>query len=267
MAISAVVLTHNDEETLGRTLESLAWCDELVVVDDQSQDGTVALAQASGARVFSRPVNGDFAQQRNFGLSKACGDWVLFVDSDEVVPPTLAREIQTVIGSLSKISNFTSQNRLPAGQVPHFLAGYFLHRHDILWGRVLKHGETGRVRLLRLARKTAGKWVRPVHEVWQVSGPVGELTNPLLHFPHPNVAQFLDDVNRYSTLNARYLFTQNIRVRWWHIAAYPTAKFFIDYVWYLGFLDGTAGAIMALMMSMHSFLTRAKLWLLWSRRA
>ncbi len=123
-------------------------------------------------------------------------------------------------------------------------------------------GETSRVLLLRLAKKDAGTWVRPVHETWNVKGVVGTLTNPLDHYPHPNVAQFIDDINVYSTINARHLYNENIRVPWWHIIGYPTAKFFKDYIWYQGFRDGTAGAIVAIMMSMHSFLTRAKLWIL-----
>lgn len=131
-----------------------------------------------------------------------------------------------------------------------------------MWGRCLKHGETNRVRLLRLARKEAGVWRRPIHEVWQVSGKTGELKNPLLHYPHPNVAQFLEEINWYSSLNANYLFEHGVRINGGQIIAYPLAKFFLNYFWRLGCLDGTAGIVMALMMSFHSFLTRAKLWTL-----
>ena len=131
-----------------------------------------------------------------------------------------------------------------------------------MYGKPLTHGETGSVRLLRLAKKSAGVWTRPVHEIWDVSGETGELTQPLLHYPHPNVAQFLHDINVYSTLNAKYLYTQHVKVPVWHIAAYPTVKFFRNYVLHMGFLDGTPGAIMAIMMSFHSFLTRGKLYLI-----
>ena len=116
---------------------------------------------------------------------------------------------------------------------------------------------------MRLAKKNAGVWQRPVHETWNITGRIGELSQPLLHYPHPDVAQFITDINWYSTLNAHYLYSQKVHVSWWHILAYPKAKFFVDYIWYRGFLDGTAGVVVALMMSFHSFLTRAKLWLLW----
>lgn len=236
---TAVILTHNDEDIIKRCLASLAWCKEMVVVDDESTDGTVELAKKLGAQVFSRKLNGDFAGQRNFGLNKVRGEWVLFVDSDEVVSPELAQETQGVHGEY---------------------AGYYLKRKDYFLGKWLTHGETANVKLLRLARKDAGKWVRPVHEIWDVKGNVGELVHPLLHYPHPNVAQFLDEINRYSSVRASYLYSKGVRSAWWHIIAYPKIKFFVNYFWHLGCLDGTAGAIMALMMSFHSFLVRAKLW-------
>lgn len=238
--ISAIVLSHNDAPKIKKTLESLKWVDDLIVVDDNSQDNTVSIAKKFGASVYARSMAGDFAAQRNFGLSKAKGDWVLFVDSDEVVPQNLAKEIQ---GNLTEDA-------------------YVLRRIDVLWGRELKHGETANVKLLRLARRGGGLWTRPVHEVWDVQGSVSTLSNPLRHFPHPDVAQFVRDIDTYSTLNANYLYTTGIRSSLWQIVAYPAAKFFANYVWRLGFLDGVPGAVVAAMMSFHSFLTRSKLYTL-----
>ncbi len=245
--ISTVVLTHNDEAILSRCLESLSWCDEVVVIDDESTDGTVEVAKKFEAKAFPYPLNDDFAAQRNFGLSKAKHDWVLFVDSDEVVSEELASEIK------SQISNLKTEK----------LDAFYIKRRDYSLGRWLKYGETGNVKLLRLGRKEAGKWVQPVHEEWKIQGNVGELVHPLLHYPHPNVAQFLDEINRYSTLWARYLYAQRVKEPSWHIIVKPVAKFFLNFLWRLGFVDGTAGAVVALMMSFHSFLVRAKLWHLW----
>ena len=236
---SAIILAKNSAETLDKTLQSLLWCDEVIVVDDESTDATVSIAKKSGASVFSHKSNDDFAAARNWAMDKAKGEWLLFVDSDEVITPELAAEIQNVSNK----------------------SGYYIPRKDYLFGRWLKYGETGRVRLLRLAKKNAGIWRRPVHEAWNIVGETGELSHPLLHYPHPNVAQFMDEINRYSTLNARYLKSRGIHVPGWHIVAYPIGKFFLDYFWYLGFLDGTAGAVVAIMMSFHSFLSRAKLYL------
>lgn len=237
--ISAVVLTHNDEIILPRCLEGLRWCDEVIVIDDNSTDGTVNVAKKLGVKVCFHPLNDDFAGQRNFGLAQAGGEWVLFVDSDEVVTPHLAGEIRKAVKTVKK--------------------GFYIKRKDWIFGRWLTHGETANVRLLRLARKDSGKWVQPVHEVWRVEGMVGELTTPLLHYPHNNVAQFLEEINWYSGVYAQYLHARGIQEPAWQMVAKPVSKFFINYVWRLGFLDGTAGIVVALMMSFHSFLVRGKL--------
>lgn len=243
--ITAIVLSHNDENTIERTLTSIAFCDERIVIDDFSGDKTTDIAASLGVKVYQRQLKNNFAAQRNFGLTKATGEWVLFIDSDEVVSRALATEIQKALTI--------------------DCAGFYIRRTDWLFGKKLLHGETGKVRLLRLAKKGAGSWERPVHEVWKIKGFIGELTNALDHFPHPNVAQFIDEINTYSTINAHHLYSKGIKSSFWHILAYPVAKFFVDYFWYLGFLDGTAGAVVALAMSFHSFLTRSKLWLLWHK--
>lgn len=245
--LSVVILTQNNEATISATLRSIAFCDELLVVDDHSTDQTVDITKKLGANVMTRTLGGDFAGQRNFGLSNAKGNWILFVDSDETVPEELKNEITEAIKTID-------------------VNGFFVKRRDVLWGRALGYGETESVRLLRLARKGKGTWVRPVHEVWNVPGPVATLETPLYHTPHPDVAHFLSDINSYSTINATYLFNKGIRISWWHIAVYPAAKFFQNYIVRVGFLDGMPGLIVALMMSFHSFLTRGKLWFLWQQK-
>lgn len=249
--ISAVVLSHNDEATIPTTLKSIAWCDEVVIVDDESTDKTVEIARRYGATVYSRALHDDFAAQRNFGLSKAKGEWVLFVDSDEIVSKDLAKEIQREIAS----------PRQPAGSRNDNI-GFYLKRLDTMWGRELKYGETANVKLLRFAKKNSGTWTRSVHEIWDVKGETGTLTQPLLHYPHQDVAQFMEEINRYSTLNAQYFYKAGVRSNIFHILIYPSAKFFVNYIFRLGFLDGTPGALVAFFMSFHSFLTRSKLWLL-----
>ncbi len=247
MGISAVILTHDSEKTLQDTLSSVAFCDEVLVVDDGSSDDTIPIAKKMGATILTRRVGEDFSAQRNFGLAKANSPWVLFVDADEVVPVALAKEIRTAILKVD-------------------VNGFYVKREDELWGTKLKHGETGHVRLLRLGRKGKGQWLRPVHETWNITGMVGTLTIPLTHRPHPSVAEFLASINRYSTINAKHFYSEHTPVSWWHIPAYPFAKFVQNYVIRLGFLDGTAGSIVSLMMSFHSFLTRAKLWQLYHPR-
>jgi hypothetical protein len=202
----------------------------------------------------------DFAAARNAELAKAKtparnasqgdagGDWVLFVDTDEVMTPALEKEITNILHLSSNI-----------------YSAYSIPRRDTFLGRELRHGETGSAQFIRLARKSYGKWQRPVHEVWVGRGRVGELKNPLLHTPHESVASFLEKINRYSTIEADYRFKQGKKSSLLHIAFYPIAKFKYNYLLRLGFLDGIPGIIMAIMMSFHSYLTWTKLYLLWHK--
>lgn len=243
LMISAVVLAHNNERTIDRTLAGLDWCDEVIVVDDYSSDETVKVAESNGAQVVKRHLDNDFAAQRNFGLEQTKGGWVLFIDSDEIVTDALKKEIRTKIQT-------TDCN------------GFYVKRRDILFGSTLQHGETARVALLRLAKKETGRWVRPVHEIWNVSGKIDTLLQPLEHYPHPTMTEFIADINYYSTVNAELMHREGKRVSWLHIVSFPLGKFFQNYVVFMGFKDGMPGAIMAFMMSFHSFLTRGKLYAL-----
>jgi glycosyltransferase involved in cell wall biosynthesis len=240
MEITAVVLTKNEEKNISACLSSLSFCDEIIIVDDFSDDNTVALAEKFDATVFRKKLDDDFSAQRNFGLSKARKDWVFFIDADERVSPELKAEIL----------------RLDE-EAYH---GFFFSRQDVLWGKALKHGETAKVRLLRLARRNAGKWERHVHEEWQIKGKTTLLKNPLMHYPHPTLNEFIDDINRFSTLHAEANDMEKKRSSLGKIILWPIGKFVYNYLILLGLLDGTRGFIVSMLMSLHSFLAWGKLW-------
>lgn len=246
--ISAVILTKNEEKNIKACLESISWCDELLVIDDHSTDKTTDIAIRIGAKVISHAMHEDFSEQRNFGLEKAKGDWVFFIDADERVSSALWYEIMSHTNeSIDETS------------------GFYVKRQDTMWGKVLKHGETSNVILLRLARKGAGKWEGRVHEKWSVRGKTQILKNPLDHFPHPTVAEFLQEINYYTDLRAAELFKKKTKSNWLSIIVYPKAKFIVNYIVRGGFLDGMPGLVIAIMMSFHSFLVRSKLWSLWQK--
>lgn len=242
--ISAVVLTKNEEKNIAKCLETLKFCDEIIIIDDYSSDKTVEIARRLGAKIYKRELGNDFAGQRNFGLKKAKGKWVFFLDADERVTPDLRSEIIQLINN-------------PIIQY----SGFFLRRRDYMWGRELKHGEIGGVRLLRLAKRTAGQWSRRVHEKWRVSGRTYQLKNPLFHYPHPTLAEFLKDINDFSTLHADANREEEKRPSLAKIVIWPTGKFIYNWIVRLGFLDGLAGFIVAAVMSFNSFLAWSKLWL------
>lgn len=192
---------------------------------------------------LNNPNITDFAQVRNKELAKVKTPWVLFIDQDEVITPQLQAEIESTVRG--------DQH-----------SAYYLKRLDIFLGRELKHGETGNAKFIRLAKRDFGTWVRPVHEEWRGEGKVGTLEHPIIHHAHKDIASFLDKINRYSTLDAQYRFESGVKSSLWKIAVYPIAKFKLNYLVRLGFLDGVPGLIMAMMMSFHSYLTWTKLYLL-----
>lgn len=247
--ISVIILTKNEEKNIVDCIESLSFCDEIIVIDDYSDDRTVELAKRAKAHTVSRSLNGDFAAQRNFGLAQAKGEWVLFIDADERVDTSLRDEI--IQSTNHPISQYN---------------GFYIKRRDFMWGKELRHGETGSIKLLRLARKSKGKWEGRVHEVWKIQGAIGELQHALLHHPHQTITEFLQEINFYTSLRAQELYEKRVKTYWWSVILYPKAKFFVNYFLKRGFLDGLHGFIFAMMMSFHSFLFRGKLWLLWKQK-
>lgn len=240
--ISAVILAFNEEENIRKCLQSLTFCDEIIVVDDYSTDKTQDIVKNFAAKTYLHGLGDDFAAQRNFALTKVQYNWVLFVDADEIVSPDLKKEIQV------KIKN-NSYN------------GYYLKRLDYFQGRFLKFGETGSIKLLRLAKKDKGKWQGSVHETWVVEDKIGYLNNPILHYPHKNVSAFLAKINLYSSLVAQSWLKRGRNTNILDIIFTPLFKFKYNYFLKYGFLDGVAGFIMSAMMSFHSFLVRTKVYL------
>ena len=223
MGLSAIILTKDgNDPKLKNAMESVKFADEVIVVKGKS------------------PVS-DFSKVRNVSLGKAKGEWVLFVDSDEVVSEKLRNEI---------LYRF----RIESG-----MTGYKLKRQDRFLGKWLRHGETAGVRLLRLAKKGAGRWERPVHEVWKINGRVGEFKNAILHYSHDSIGGLVEKLDRYSEIEAEWrlgkLGKLGILIE---MILFPSGKFIHNYIFRLGFLDGMEGFIHAGMMSGHSFLVRGK---------
>lgn len=239
--LSAVVLTHNEENTISECLSLLSFCDERLVIDDNSTDNTVKIAKKAGAKVVSHSLVNDFSSQRNLGQSLAKGDWILFIDADERVDKRLQNDIKKAVQQKN-------------------VQGYYLKRRDYLWGKPLFHGESGYREIVRLAKKNSAQWVGNVHEEWKVKGQIGVLHHYLLHYPHQDIVEFLHEVNYYTTIRAQELMKQGVQVNWWDIILYPKVKFFQNYFIRLGFLDGVRGLVVAIIMSFHSFLVRGKVW-------
>src|SRR3990167_1565394 len=249
MDLSAVILAKNEEENILQSIESVNFCDEIIVIDDYSKDKTTEIARNHGANVFRRRLNNDFASQRNFGLQKAKGEWVLFLDADERVSENLKKEILHLIGTPK--SGYS---------------GFFLKRKDVIFGKEVNHGEMGSLKLLRLAKKGSGFWKRSVHESWNVKGKTLTLANSIYHYPHQNLREFIDSVNYFSSLHALSNRREGKNSSLVKIILWPLGHFIKNWIFKKGFLDGTLGFVMAMFMSFHSFLAWSKLWLLQKKR-
>ncbi|MEK7504493.1 MAG: glycosyltransferase family 2 protein [Patescibacteria group bacterium] len=241
--LTGVVLAKNEENNISKCLDSLKFCDEILLVDDNSTDNTVKMAQKIGATVIRSRMH-DFSSQRNFAISQVKSGWILFVDADEVVTQELALSIQELV----------KKNEAN---------GYLIHRVDYIWDHMFKFGDLGNVWLLRLARRGAGDWQGEVHETWQIDGRVEKLKGDLNHYPHQSVVEFLKHINDYSTLKAQEFYEQKRGTNIFEIVLGPVWRFVYLFICRLGFLDGIPGFIHAMLMAFYMFLVAGKLYLLY----
>lgn len=238
--LTAVVLTKNEENNIVSCLFSLNFCDEILLIDDNSSDNTVKLAQKFGSKIYKNKLK-NYSSQRNFGLSKPKGEWVLFVDADERVSKKLASEI------IKKTKNTK-------------ISGYFINRQDIFLGKTIRGGEHGKAKILRLGKKKAGKWKRGVHEYWNIKNKTATLKNPLIHHKN-NLNSQVKKINFYTPLHSAENQSEGKNSSITKIIFYPPLKFCKNFLLKKGYKDQTHGFILAMLLSFHSFLSWSHQWL------
>jgi glycosyltransferase involved in cell wall biosynthesis len=242
MLISACVICLNEERNIGRCLSSLDGADEVIVVDSGSTDRTVEIARSYTDFVLHRDWTG-YADQKNFAMSRARGDWILSVDADEEVSGELKQEIDMVLAS----------DPLEAGsKIP---------RRSFYQGRWINHSGFYPDRQLRLFRRGRAGWVgRRVHERVEVDGPVGKLKSDLFHYPYNGaISGQLKTVDAFSSLLAEDLRDRGAGFHLWLLIARPVFKFLEVYILKKGFLDGTPGLIIAVTSAYALFVRYVKL--------
>lgn len=240
--LTVTVVTLDEAERLRACLDSVAWADEIVVVDAESTDKTVAVAREFTDRVWVRPWPG-FAAQKNFAIEQATGDWILALDADEEVTPALRARIRAVLEADG-----------PAD-------GYALARRNIFWGAWVRHGGLYPDSQLRLFRRGAGRFGGDgVHESVEMQGRVERLDEALVHHSYRGVADFVERANRYSTLAARDWLARGRGVSLAGCIVKPLGRFLSMYIMRLGFLDGWRGLVLAVLYAIYVFLRMAKAW-------
>lgn len=246
-----IILTYNEGRHITDCIESLRFCDDILVFDSFSTDDTMTLAMWAGVRMMQHPFE-DYASQRNAALDAVSevADWVLFVDADERVSASLAQEVRAVI----------EQSGYAGWQVP---------RHNYIFGRLTKGAGWYPDHQLRLLRVGKARYdpSRPVHEVVQLDGALGTLQNPLIHHNYRDVAQFAEKQRRYSDYDAKILFDQGVRPKPHHYLTQPLRHFWWRFVTLKGYSDGMHGLLLSLLMARYELRKYRRLARLWAEKA
>ncbi len=243
--LSVTIITLNEEANIRRTLESVQWADEIIVLDSGSADSTVSICREFTNKVFHQDWLG-YGKQKNAAIDKATGDWVLSLDADEPVEPELAAEIRTIIAS------------------PDPNDGYRIPRKTFFLGKWIKHGGWYPDYNLRLFQKGRG-WFeeRAVHESITVPGAVGRTRHALLHYAYSDLASYMSSINKYSSLAVTVMGEQGIsgfKAGFINILFRPVFTFMLKYLFRLGWLDGKHGLVLNLFHSYYVFAKYAKAW-------
>ena len=230
--LSACIITFNEHDRIEACLRSLEFCEEIIVVDSHSTDGTPERAAALGARVIERDWPG-YRSQKQFAVDAASHDWVLCLDADERVSVPVRAQIE----------------QLRAGGFAG-LAGCSLLRITDYFGRFLRHGNAYPDRLVRLFDRRRGRWVGDeIHENTRVEGRVVRLSGHLEHYSYRSLADHQRRMQRYAELMAAALYARGKRCGLGRVLVNPAWRFVRGYGLRLGFLDGWRGLVFALLES------------------
>ncbi len=239
--LSAILITHNEEANLRDCLASVAWCDEIVIVDNGSTDGTRAIAEEFGARFIAVADWPGFGPQKQRALAAATGDWIFSIDADERLSEAGAAEMRAAIA-----------------QGTH--AGYEIPRSSLFVSRFMRHSGWTPDHVLRLARRDAAKFSdHLVHERLLVDGSIAQLRTPLVHLSYPDFESVLIKVNRYSSAGAREAHARGKRASLASAIGHGVWTFFRTYVLKRGFLDGAEGLMLAISNAEASYYKYVKL--------
>ncbi len=238
--ISAIVTCHNREGEIERCLESLRWADELIVVDSYSSDRTPELAGKWADRFYQREYLSPGAQ-KNWAIERAAHGWILVVDSDEEVPPALAREVRRELES------------------PGFDC-YRVRRRAVFLGREMRFGAWATDSNYFLFRRGRYKYTEEVHERLLPEDRRGRFRRPLIHYTHRSLDEFIEKSHRYAAAGAGKYYSQGRRGYAARAFFHPVFNFTWNYFFRLGFLDGARGLISGVLSSAYVAEKYARLW-------
>lgn len=242
--LSVVVSAFNEEKKIKDCLESVQKLgDEIIFVDNTSLDKTVEIAQKYTSKIFRRPNNPMLNINKNFGFSKATGDWVLSLDADERVTPELRKEIEEKIGNTR-------------------ICGYWIPRKNIIFGKWIQHTGWYPDYQLRLFKKGQGRFEEQhVHEMIKINGEAGYLKEHLIHYNYETVAQFLQKIFEiYAPNEAENLIKEGYVLNWLDVIRFPLKEFLSRFFAREGYRDGLHGLTLSLLMAFYHLIIFVKIW-------
>lgn len=241
--ISATVLTFNNASTLEMCLESIGWVDEIVVVDSLSTDQSPQIASRYTGCVIQREWPG-FISQRNFAKEQTTGEWILWVDADEVVSPQLRREMEEAVA-----------------KAPSDLQGFLVPRCSFYLGRWIRHGAWYPDLSVRLFRSQGNWWGgEEPHAAVQIKGRLERLRHDLLHYNYKSFGHQIRTIDRYAEMSAKELMRQGEPFSLSKMLLHPLGRFIKEYLIQQGFRDGMPGLIIVVSTMFYVFAKYAKLW-------
>lgn len=240
--ISAVIITYNEEAIIGKTLQKLWWCDEIIIIDSGSTDKTQIICKEFGCTVLYHLFEG-FGEQKKYGVSKAKNDWILCIDADEVLTDELIEEIRTEI-SKDHIS----------------YSGFTIPRNLVFMNKVFNYGKESKACITRLFNKTKGNWDGAVvHEKLILNGPVKRLNNKILHYSYNDYNQLLSKINLYSTLGAQKMYIKGSGKNKFLVTLALPFNFLKYYFLDRNFLNGYHGFSWSVLNTFYHFVKYMKL--------
>lgn len=247
MAISAVINTWNEEKNIKRCLDSIiSWVNEIIVVDMNSTDDTREISEKLGAKVFIHPPTGFVEPARNFAIEKASNDWILVLDADEEVSPSLASKIQ----ALALANHNKSFFRIP--------------RKNIIFGSWIRHGRWWPDLQIRLFKKGCVTWLNEIHSIPVTQGEGVDLEikpdNAITHYNYDSISQYISRMDRYTTIQAQEMIDEGIEFKVPDLIKRPLNEFISRYLAGEGYKDGLHGLIVSTLQAFSEFVLYLKLW-------
>lgn len=243
--LSVIISAFNEENKIEDCLKSVKFADEIIVVDNTSTDKTAEFSKKFTSKIFTRPNNPMLNINKNFGFTKAGGDWVLSLDADEQIPNDLAEEIKSII----KIKN-------------NKISGYWIPRKNIIFGKWIEHTGWYPDHQLRLFKKEKGKFEeKHVHEMIKLAGESDYLKNPMLHNNYENINQFLQKTFFiYAPNEAGNLIKNGYRFDWKDSIRFPVKEFLSRFFAREGYKDGIHGLVLSLLMAFYHLVIFVNIW-------